>query len=164
MDAVRTITSLPALLSSLSSLQAADASVSASLASLVSSEHKIAASLARLRALTPSIDELRFDATLLLNKVSTTAQTADRVGGRVKALDEEMRRIREAVETVAQVVELKVFYFQLDHACANAVSRLHWLLLATLLMPKTGSLRAGIALGPWLFLKTSFLVNSLSSL
>jgi hypothetical protein len=44
----------------------------------------------------------------LSDKVSATASTAERVGGRVRILDEEMRRVREAAERVGQVMELKV--------------------------------------------------------
>lgn len=43
----------------------------------------------------------------LAHKVASTAKTADRVGGRVRALDEEMRRIRLASDRVGQVLELK---------------------------------------------------------
>jgi hypothetical protein len=58
--------------------------------------------------LVPHLDELYLEASLLSDKVSLTAQTAERVGGRVRSLDEEMRRVREAGERVGQVMELKV--------------------------------------------------------
>ncbi|EJD53432.1 COG4-domain-containing protein [Auricularia subglabra TFB-10046 SS5] len=101
------LTSLNQVLSSLSHLQAREKKVSTDLADLVSDQTAIAASLARLRKLGPAIDELQVDAGLLQTKVKSTATTADRVGGRVRTLDEEMRRIREASERVGQVVELK---------------------------------------------------------
>lgn len=102
------LTTLPALLSALSLLEDKEANVSASLASLISSEDRITNSMARIRALAPTLDEVALDASMLSEKVSTTAQTAERVGGRVRTLDEEMRRIREAVDRVGQVIELKV--------------------------------------------------------
>jgi hypothetical protein len=48
------------------------------------------------------------DAKLLHANVERTAKTAESVGGKVKALDEEMRRVREASERVAMAMELKV--------------------------------------------------------
>lgn len=102
------LTSLSQVLSSLSQLQAREKQVSTHLAELVSNHETISKSLARLSKLTPVVDELQVDAKLLQTKVISTAKTADRVGGRVRTLDEEMRRIRDAAERVGQVVELKV--------------------------------------------------------
>ncbi|KAF8582204.1 COG4-domain-containing protein [Ramaria rubella] len=107
MDASRSLTTLPALLSSLSALQSREAALSASLTELLSSREPIIASLSRVRALAPHIDELHQEATLLSNKVSSTANTAERVGGKVRILDEEMKRVREAADRVGQVMELK---------------------------------------------------------
>lgn len=104
----RSLTTLPDILSSLSSLQAEEAELSTSLTNLLSSQDPILASLARLRAIGPHLDELRLDASLLSDTVSSTAKTAERIGGRVRILDEEMKRIREASERVGQVMELKV--------------------------------------------------------
>ncbi|TDL25058.1 COG4-domain-containing protein [Rickenella mellea] len=103
----RSLTTLPEILSSLSSLQTEETALSASLAHLLASQEPILASLARLQNLAPQLDELHLDASILSQNVSTTAQTADRIGGRVKQLDEEMSRVREAGERVAQVMELK---------------------------------------------------------
>lgn len=104
----RTLTSLPEILSCLSAYQSEEAGLSSSLSDLLSARDPIINSLARLTALVPLIDDLHGDAALLENKVSQTAQTAERVGGRVRSLDEEMKRIREASDRVGQVVELKV--------------------------------------------------------
>jgi conserved oligomeric Golgi complex subunit 4 len=108
MEASRSLTTLPALLASLSGLQSREAALSASLTELLSAREPIIASLSRVRALGPYIDELHQEATLFSDKVSLTARTAERVGGRVKVLDEEIRRVREAAERVGQVMELKV--------------------------------------------------------
>ena len=62
-----------------------------------------------MRALAPYIDELHDEAVHLTDKVSLTARTAERVGGRVRVLDEEICRVREATERVGQVMELKVY-------------------------------------------------------
>ena len=103
-----TVTTLAGVLSSLAQVQANEKAVSAELAALVASHDNINASLDRLKALGPALDELLVDADLLQNKVLATATTADRVGGRVRTLDEEMRRIRDATDRVAQVTDLKV--------------------------------------------------------
>ncbi|KAH7096123.1 COG4-domain-containing protein [Auriculariales sp. MPI-PUGE-AT-0066] len=102
-----TVHTLPAVLSSLALVQAREKAVSAELAQLVASEESIQRSLARLRAQVPSLDELLIDADLLKTRVHSTAKTADRVGGRVRTLDDEMSRIRQAADRVAQVTELK---------------------------------------------------------
>ncbi len=104
----RTLTSLPEILSCLSAYQSEEADLSSSLSDLLSARDPIINSLARLTTLVPLIDDLHDEAALLANKVSQTAQTAERVGGRVRSLDEEMKRIREASDRVGQVVELKV--------------------------------------------------------
>lgn len=104
----RTLTSLPDILSCLSSFQAEETELSSALGQLLSSRAPIVSSLDRLHALCPELDALREESGLLSRKVSSTALTAERVGGRVQSLDEEMRRAREAGEHVGQVIDLKV--------------------------------------------------------
>lgn len=103
-----TLTTLPQILSALSSLESEEADLSNSLSALLADQEPILDSLARLQTLLPRVDELHADASILSHKVSATARTAERVGGRVRALDEEMRRVREANDRVQQVIELKV--------------------------------------------------------
>ncbi|ETW85599.1 hypothetical protein HETIRDRAFT_470679 [Heterobasidion irregulare TC 32-1] len=75
---------------------------------LLAAQDPILASLARLQSLVPHLEELSSEAHLFSQKVSVTARTAARVGGRVRTLDEEMHRVREASERVGQVMDLKV--------------------------------------------------------
>ncbi|KAK7693068.1 hypothetical protein QCA50_002633 [Cerrena zonata] len=103
----RTLTTLPEILSALSSVESEEAELSSSLSELLSSKEPIVNALARVHALEPNLDELYLEASLLSQVVSATAKTADRVGGRVRSLDEEMKRVREASERVGQVMELK---------------------------------------------------------
>ncbi|KAI5824704.1 COG4-domain-containing protein [Schizophyllum commune Tattone D] len=103
----RTLTSLPQIFSCLSALQSEEAELSNSLTKLLSAREPIVASLNRLNAVLPHIEELHHEAVVLSGRVSSTAQTAERIGGRVSTLDEEMRRIKEAGERVAQVMQLK---------------------------------------------------------
>ena len=104
----RTLTTLPEILASLSALESEEAELSASLSTLLSDRDPIIDALTRVQSLVPRLDELHSEATLLSGTVKATAKTADRVGGRVRSLDEEIRRVREAGERVGQVMELKV--------------------------------------------------------
>ena len=101
-------TKLSEILSCLSSLQSEEAELSSSLAELLASQEPVVNSLARLQSLEPTLDQLHKEAYVFDQTVSRTAKTADEVGGFVRTLDEEMRRVREAAERVGQVMELKV--------------------------------------------------------
>lgn len=107
MRSPRSLTNLADILSSISEYQSEETQLSTSLSDLLSAREPIVASLARLQALVPHLNDLQNDAVLLSSTVSATAQTAERVGGRVRSLDEEMRRVREAGDRVGQVMELK---------------------------------------------------------
>ncbi|TFK55321.1 COG4-domain-containing protein [Heliocybe sulcata] len=101
------LSTLPEILSALSSLESEESELSNSLSELLQARDPIISSLSRLESLLPQLDVLHEDAQLLSDKVGATAQTAERVGGRVRLLDEEMRRIRLASDRVGQVLELK---------------------------------------------------------
>ncbi|KAF8124019.1 COG4 transport protein-domain-containing protein [Boletus edulis] len=118
----RKLTNLNEILSCLSWYQSEEAALSNSLAGLLSDRASIADSLHRLEALVPHLDDLCLEASQLARKVSSTATTADRVGGRVRALDQEMNRVSQAAERVAQVMELKSSLSQLQ-AC---IERQDW--------------------------------------
>lgn len=106
----RNLTSLPQILSSLSDFESQEAELSTSLTDLLAASEPITQSLSRLQSLAPQLDDLLKDASILSRNVSSTAKTAERIGGRVQSLDEEMRRIREASDRVSQVIDLKVCY------------------------------------------------------
>ncbi|KAF9459574.1 COG4 transport protein-domain-containing protein [Collybia nuda] len=103
----RALTNLPDILSCLAELQSEEAELSNSLAELLNTREPIAEALNRLQSLLPKLDGLHLEALSLTEKVSNTAKTARRVGGRVRSLDEEMGRVREAGDHVGQVIELK---------------------------------------------------------
>lgn len=106
----RTLTNLPDILSCLAELQSEETELSSSLTELLNARDPIVNSLSRLQSLLPELDGLRLEASLLTDKVSNTAKTAGRVGGKVRSLDEEMGRVREAGDRVGQVMELKVTF------------------------------------------------------
>jgi glutamine synthetase type III len=109
----RSLTTLPEILSALSAFQSEEAELSNALSDLLDARDPIVASLNRLRSLLPQLDECRLEASFLSQKVSNTAKTAERVGSRVRCLDEEMGRVREAADRVGQVMDLKVKYVPL---------------------------------------------------
>ena len=98
------------LTAAMGALQSEEAELTVSLSALLASTAPVDTALQRLSGLTSRLDEMKDDAQLLHQNVQATAKTADRVGSRVKALDEEMRRVREASERVGLVMELKVMY------------------------------------------------------
>ena len=172
-----TLTTLPQVLSALSSLESEEAELSNSLSALLADQQPILASLARLQSLFPRIDELHAEASALSGKVSVTARTAERVGGRVRTLDEEMRRVRDASDRVQQVMELKVRFFTFFFFFARLLSLSHrrfvrLFAVACLLtymfahasrpcppfsrlsMLRIGSRQHDIARGPWPSLRT----------
>ncbi|KAF7304762.1 Cog4 domain-containing protein [Mycena kentingensis (nom. inval.)] len=110
------LTSTNDILSELARYQSQETDLSNSLSALLSDREPVVASLARLQTLIPSLDRLSDDANLLSTTVSATAKTAERVGGRVRSLDEEMRRVREAADRVGQVMELKTSLAALQSA------------------------------------------------
>lgn len=118
----RTLTTLPDILASLATLEQEETEVSTALAELLSDREPVVNALTRLHALVPRLNELHDEASLLSGTVSATAKTADRVGGRVRSLDEEMKRVREAGERVGQVMELKVRHiFSYQSYCIDSL-------------------------------------------
>lgn len=103
-----TLTTLTDILSSISALEAEDAELSHFLSELLSAQEPINIALGRIQSLEPFFNDLHIEAGLLTETVAATALTARRVGGKVRLLDEEMRRVKEAGEKVSQAMELKV--------------------------------------------------------
>ncbi|KAG6850470.1 hypothetical protein H0H93_012891 [Arthromyces matolae] len=110
----RTLTSLPELLSCLSALESEEAEHSTSLSALLKAREPLLSSLKRLNTLVSPVDSLLTEANVLSSNVTNTAKTAERVGGRVRSLDEEMGRLREASDRVSQVMELKASLADLE--------------------------------------------------
>ena len=108
----RTLTTLSDIISCLSVLQSEEAEVSNALTDLLDAREPILASLTRLTSLAPELDGLQAEARMFSEKVLRTATTADLIGSKVRSLDEEMSRVKEAGDRVSQVIELKVFLLQ----------------------------------------------------
>ncbi|CDO69043.1 hypothetical protein BN946_scf184834.g50 [Trametes cinnabarina] len=95
------------VLARLSAIQSEESLLSTELTNLLSAHEPVAVALNNLQSLSPVLDSLVYQTRLLDSTVSATARTAQHVGGRVQALDEEMRRVRDASERVSQIIELK---------------------------------------------------------
>ena len=160
----RLLTSLSEILSCLSAFQSEEAELSNSLTHLLRAREPIFSSLGRLQSISPQLNELQVDASLLARKVSNTAETAERVGSRVRSLDEEMGRIREASHRVGQVMELKVTILfdgtWSKHADRNSP---HYQPYKNLSKARTGKLQPGIVHAPWPCHWRSYLVPSRKS-
>lgn len=153
----RSLTSVDEILSCLSSLQAEEVELARSLNTLLATREPIIISLERLEALIPRIDELDIEASNLSVKVTKTAETAERVGGKVQSLDEEMKRVREASERISQVLELKVsqgrmlFVYECQLIFSSSPP---CLLCKKLCLVKIGNQLLAIVLEPCLYLWT----------
>lgn len=108
IGSARTLKTLPEVLAALSAVQSKETALAASLSSLLEAREPLQSSLSRISALSQTIEGLKDESASISRKVGVTAQTAERVRGKVQALDEEMRRVREAGERVGQVMDLKV--------------------------------------------------------
>lgn len=104
---LKSLNNLPDILDCLASLEVEEKAITESLHAFLSDELQVNESLRRLRSLSPQVNHLNTHAELLSIKLGNTARTADNVAGRVRMLDEEMKRVKEAGAYVAQVMELK---------------------------------------------------------
>lgn len=133
---------------------AEESQITAELTNLLQRTEHISTALAKLAALSPLLGRLQADALQLRENVGHTATTANRVGSRVKALDEEMRRAREAAERVAQVIELKVGRCTVRNSILT-FCRIHCVACIVPLMQKNGSQPPSSVRVQWIFLRIS---------
>jgi conserved oligomeric Golgi complex subunit 4 len=105
---ISSLSSESAIRAALGALDADSSALDAELSALLSARAPLDNAAARVRALSPTLAALRTEAIGLRETVGATARTAERVGGRVRDLDEQMHRVREAAERVNQVIDLKV--------------------------------------------------------
>ena len=110
----RTLVNINEILDHLSALQSEETDLSNTLSDLLSRRDLITSSLSKLEAVTPKLDDLRSDSQQLFSQVLVTSRIADRVGGRVRSIDEEMKRVTEAADHISRVMELKSSLTQLQ--------------------------------------------------
>lgn len=107
----------PALLPHLASLQILESAVSNDLHTLLSDRSTIDEAHARLRQLLPRIQRIEGEVNGgagtagkegLVDRIGKVNEIAERIGGKVRGLDLELLRVREASERLNEVMELKV--------------------------------------------------------
>ncbi|KAF8633700.1 hypothetical protein AX17_004358 [Amanita inopinata Kibby_2008] len=103
----RALTGLSDVLSCMSQCQAEEDTLSIYLAELLKDNEPVLDSVSRLRTLAHDLDAVRQEGWMLSRRVSFTAKTAARIGHRVRTIDEEMGRVKEAGDHVSQVMDLR---------------------------------------------------------
>ena len=104
----RNLTTVEAMVSALSAYQSEELDVSNSLNERIRDRTSVLQTMHKMESMLPVLDRIEGEGVALESVIADTALTADRVSRKVKALDEEMRRVKEAGDRVAQVMELKV--------------------------------------------------------
>ncbi|BGP01261.1 Conserved oligomeric Golgi complex subunit 4 [Rhodotorula toruloides] len=100
----------------LSALIAQESSLDARLTQLISSRSRLAHQLKSLASLSEVVGGIQGEAEHMAGEIAAVAETADRVGAKVRGLDEEQSRVKECIEMVQAVQELKTAIASLDIA------------------------------------------------
>ncbi|KAL8286854.1 hypothetical protein RQP46_003860 [Phenoliferia psychrophenolica] len=100
----------------LAQLGAHEATLDARLSSLISSRTRLSAQLNALEGLREVVEGIQQEAQHMAHDIRGVAGTAERVGGKVRVLDEEQSRVRASIEVVQAVQELKSSIAGLDTA------------------------------------------------
>lgn len=107
----------PALLPHLATLQSLESSLSQDLHALLSDRSTLDTAHTQLRKLLPRIQAVEGEVSGvndaggeegLVGRIGKVNEIAERIGGKVRGLDEELLRVREAGERLNEVMELKV--------------------------------------------------------
>ncbi|BGO90102.1 hypothetical protein NBRC10512_004040 [Rhodotorula toruloides] len=100
----------------LSALVAQESNLDARLTQLISSRSRLAHQLKSLASLSEVVGGIQGEAEHMAGEIAAVAETADRVGAKVRGLDEEQSRVKECIEMVQAVQELKTAIASLDIA------------------------------------------------
>ncbi|GAA5988399.1 hypothetical protein JCM5350_005296 [Sporobolomyces pararoseus] len=95
------------ILSQLSQLTTLESRLDSKLSSLISGQSRLSNSLETLKLLGPVVSGIENESCKLSRNVGQVAETALRVGEKVRGLDREQGRVKESIEFVQQVGELK---------------------------------------------------------
>ncbi|GAA5884900.1 hypothetical protein JCM3774_004482 [Rhodotorula dairenensis] len=101
---------------SLALLSAKEADLDDRLATLISSRERLASQLGALDNLRHVVRGITAEATHMANEVAVVAETAERVGAKVRGLDEEQSRVKQCIDMVQAVQDLKSAIAALDSA------------------------------------------------
>ncbi|BGP23290.1 intra-Golgi transport-related protein [Rhodotorula toruloides] len=100
----------------LSALIAQESNLDARLTQLISSRSRLTHQLKSLASLSEVVGGIQGEAEHMAGEIAAVAETADRVGAKVRGLDEEQSRVKECIEMVQAVQELKTAIASLDIA------------------------------------------------
>ncbi|GAA6054222.1 hypothetical protein JCM3770_001399 [Rhodotorula araucariae] len=98
----------------LGALTVKENALDARLAALISSRTRLAAQLRALDSLREVVGGIQGEAAHMAAEIGAVAETAERVGAKVRGLDEEQSRVKECIEMVQAVQDLKSAIASLD--------------------------------------------------
>ncbi|KAG0655450.1 hypothetical protein C6P46_000992, partial [Rhodotorula mucilaginosa] len=100
----------------LAMLSAKESDLDEQLANLIQSRGRLTSQLRALENLRQVVRGISDEAGHMANEVAVVAETADRVGAKVRGLDEEQSRVKECIDMVQAVQDLKSAIASLDAA------------------------------------------------
>ncbi|GAA6019251.1 hypothetical protein JCM11491_001290 [Sporobolomyces phaffii] len=95
-------------------LTAQESDLDARLAGLIASTTRLATQLAALESLRPVVGGIQGEAAHMAQEIGAVAETAERVGAKVRGLDEEQSRVKASIDVVQAVQDLKTAIASLD--------------------------------------------------
>ncbi|GAA5909681.1 Golgi transport complex subunit COG4 [Sporobolomyces salmoneus] len=98
----------------LSLLTAQESTLDERLAGLISSRTRLTSQLKALESLRPVIGGIQGEALQMASEIGAVAETAERVGAKVRGLDEEQSRVKASIDVVQAVQDLKTAIANLD--------------------------------------------------
>ncbi|GAA5946587.1 hypothetical protein JCM3765_000310 [Sporobolomyces pararoseus] len=102
-----TLTNRQEILTHLSLLESQESKLDSELSLLITTRSKLTNSLETLKSLGPVVSGIENESSILSRQVGKVAETATRVGEKVRGLDREQSRVKESIEFLQQVGELK---------------------------------------------------------
>ncbi|GAA6059731.1 hypothetical protein JCM10212_000259 [Sporobolomyces blumeae] len=100
----------------LSDLTLHESNLDAQLAHLIQSRSRLASQLNALESLGPVVSGIEGEAAHMAAEIGAVAETAERVGAKVRGLDEEQSRVKASIDVVQAVQDLKTAIASLDVA------------------------------------------------
>ncbi|GAA5821216.1 hypothetical protein JCM11251_004517 [Rhodosporidiobolus azoricus] len=97
-------------------LTAQESTLDARLTQLISSRTRLTSQLRTLDSLREVVGGIQAEAEHMAREIGAVAQTAERVGAKVRGLDEEQSRVKECIDMVQAVQDLKTAIASLDIA------------------------------------------------
>ncbi|ORX50456.1 hypothetical protein DM01DRAFT_1290514 [Hesseltinella vesiculosa] len=116
---INVLTNINDIRESLRLLDQEETDIDTSLDQLLSQQDNLQAILSSLHILRPQLDELQQDSTLMMETIQNTARLAINISDKVRQLDKEQSRTRQAISYVDDVQELKRCIAGIQQAMAH---------------------------------------------